>query len=113
MMARHRYFDYLESDAWRQIRLRELTRTGSRCEDCGLCLRPHELQVHHMTYENLGQERPGELVVVCGACHERRHHGRLGDPCAPSWAKENPWLAEALARRFTDRFTGHSGEVPF
>lgn len=43
---------------------------GEACEACGS---PDELEVHHITYENLGTEQPQDLVVLCGQCHEGRH----------------------------------------
>lgn len=43
---------------------------GSCCEVCGV---DDELEVHHITYENLGTEQPTDLVVLCGRCHEGRH----------------------------------------
>jgi len=35
--------------------------------------------VHHRTYERLGRELAGDLVVLCSACH-RRHHRDTGRP---------------------------------
>lgn len=36
------------------------------------------LQAHHRTYENRGQEQPGDLTVLCRDCHSTFHkNGRL------------------------------------
>lgn len=61
------YRDYLKSDWWQYKRKRLLAVRGRRCELCGETKR---IEVHHTTYENLGQERAHELVVVCHRCHQ-------------------------------------------
>ena len=44
--------------------------TLDQFEVCGV---KHRLQVHHLTYERLGNERDEDLKVLCWACHEREH----------------------------------------
>lgn len=60
--------DYLRSEHWQATR-RWALRLSSRCADCGLPGR----DVHHLTYRRLGHEHPDDLVVLCRACHDRRH----------------------------------------
>lgn len=36
---------------------------------CALCGSPRELQAHHITYKNLFNEKPGDLVSLCATCH--------------------------------------------
>ena len=38
------------------------------CEGCGV---RRAAQVHHLTYEHVGDELLFELVAVCGQCHDR------------------------------------------
>jgi len=74
--ARDRYRDYtnyLQSDAWRQIRRRVLERDKYLCQ---ACLQARATEVHHVTYDNLFKEFAFELKSVCRACHERIHEGR-------------------------------------
>lgn len=94
IVGRDRYFAYLRSSSWQRVRRRELHRAGYVCEDCSVSNVP--LHVHHLTYERLGLEAPGDLRVLCAVCHEARHDGLERDPCAPAWVKENPWLARIL-----------------
>ena len=61
------YQEYLKSHRWRAMRLWALSRAGNRCEVCG---NENGLEVHHRSYENLGCEFPGELLVLCEDCHE-------------------------------------------
>jgi len=39
---------------------------GFKCQRCGVT---HKLQVHHLTYEHLYNERLGDLQVLCKSCH--------------------------------------------
>lgn len=71
--AKEEYRRYLQSAHWRERRLVELERTGHRCEHCAAT---KELHVHHLTYEHKGNERPGELLVLCKPCHEHVHKRR-------------------------------------
>lgn len=61
---------YYASDAWAMIRQRILRRAKGICEGC--CLSP-AVEVHHMTYDNFGNEFMWELKAVCKPCHARYH----------------------------------------
>jgi 5-methylcytosine-specific restriction endonuclease McrA len=65
-----RYHAHIESDAWKEIRRRVFARCKGVCEGCGQ--RP-AVQVHHLTYERLGDELLFDLVAVCMTCHEKCH----------------------------------------
>jgi len=60
------YTDYLNSPQWQAVRTAALRRAGYRCASCGSDRR---LEVHHTTYERLGGEAWGDLVVLCHGCH--------------------------------------------
>lgn len=60
------YLIYINSQAWHIRRQRALTRAGNRCQVCGESRR---LQVHHVSYENLGREKDADLTVMCWYCH--------------------------------------------
>lgn len=62
---------YLESPNWKKKRKRVLDRDNSLCV-CG----EYAIDVHHKTYENLGQELLSDLVALCKNCHDG-YHGRL------------------------------------
>jgi hypothetical protein len=70
---------YLKSSQWQARRERELRRAGRRCEKCGTAATRTAkgnwagLNVHHLTYERLGNETPGDLIVLCRSCHEQEH----------------------------------------
>lgn len=68
---------YLRSDHWRATRLAALERAGNRCQVCNADKR---LDVHHRTYERIGNERPEDLTVLCRGCHELYHESRRRTP---------------------------------
>lgn len=76
-MYSNEYLDYLKSPVWRDRRSAAMDRAKHKCAVCG---EEEGLQVHHKTYERLGNEAPNDLVALCYACHwmadeERRNPG--------------------------------------
>jgi 5-methylcytosine-specific restriction endonuclease McrA len=70
-----RYNDHLASDRWRELRRLVMARCHGTCEGCGE--RP-AVQIHHLTYERLGNEMLFDLVAVCMTCHETIHNRPIG-----------------------------------
>lgn len=64
------YEQYLRTDHWLKVRDAAIRRANFRC---ALCNCEVNLHVHHRTYERLGRELPGDLTVLCSACHDRFH----------------------------------------
>jgi 5-methylcytosine-specific restriction endonuclease McrA len=64
------FLDYLTQPEWQARRSATLARARYRCQ-----MGSHDgaLDVHHNTYENYGDERPEDLVVLCRSCHEKFH----------------------------------------
>lgn len=61
------YSDYLNSFHWEQIKLKY------RDRKCFCCLVETQLQLHHISYENLGKENASDLVTLCKKCHQSTH----------------------------------------
>ena len=59
-----------------------LRAVGHRCQVCNGGV--GTLDVHHRTYERLGQELDEGLTVLCRACHSIFHEQRRGEG---AWAK--------------------------
>lgn len=59
------YQGYLKTDHWRQRRELALERAERRCQECG---KGGPLEVHHLTYARLFQERDEDLLVLCRDC---------------------------------------------
>lgn len=64
------YSDYLQTSHWKILRFRALKSAGFRCS---LCNSDGLLDVHHRTYERLGNEKLKDLVALCRTCHSRFH----------------------------------------
>lgn len=79
MARRCKYEGYIQSKRWFAKRRAKLIDTNYTCERCGYCSLTSPLDipldVHHKTYERLGDERMSDLEVLCRTCHTK-HHGR-------------------------------------
>jgi hypothetical protein len=65
---REDYQTHLQSNTWRQKRELVFRRARYTCEACGL---DEAWEVHHLSYDNLGDEPLWELAAVCQGCHRR------------------------------------------
>lgn len=76
-IRRQRYLGYLESSKWTAKRHEKLVSVNYTCEECGYnretCFPEIPLDVHHLTYDNLGDEPMQDLQVLCRQCHMRKH----------------------------------------
>ena len=74
--------DYLKSDAWEKKRGETFFYHGDKCEICfeGDWRDGKDINIHHATYKNIGQENClTELVVLCRQCHDKIHKLRRTD----------------------------------
>lgn len=71
------YKAYLQSDEWKRIRTRIRRRARGRCERCGVNVRD---DIHHKTYERVGNEDLKDLIAVCRPCHRCIHGKSEYDP---------------------------------
>ncbi len=70
------YGEYLQTPHWKRKREEKLRAVGRRCQVCNQG--PGPLDVHHRTYERLGEELDQDLTALCRSCHHLFHeHGRL------------------------------------
>lgn len=66
------YSEYLKSEHWLHVRERALKAAKYMCVVCGSS---GQLDVHHRSYERLGNEDEDDVTVLCGDCH-RTFHGK-------------------------------------
>lgn len=77
-ISREQYEEYLRTEHWHDFPI-HMKRRFPNCQDCGITgleARKRDrqgLNVHHLTYERLGQEKERDVVVVCHYCHLKRH----------------------------------------
>ena len=64
------YDQYLKSEAWAKRRSLVLKRARGVCEGCA---EQNPTEVHHRSYEHVGNEFLFELVALCHSCHDRLH----------------------------------------
>lgn len=66
---------YLRSDHWKAVRLAATIRAKRTCEGCNqlIGLGLNQVHVHHLTYVNMWNEQPPDLMVLCAPCHRRIH----------------------------------------
>lgn len=63
---------YIGSEAWAKRRRQHLNTPGcDKCWNCGEADGPKN--VHHTTYERLGNEAKDDLITLCRPCHEILH----------------------------------------
>lgn len=65
-----KYAAYLKSSKWRNKRKKLFAIRGKICEDCGS---KRKIQVHHITYDRIFNERLSDLKVLCEKCHKDTH----------------------------------------
>jgi 5-methylcytosine-specific restriction endonuclease McrA len=63
-----KYKEYLLSDEWAQLKIDLFNHRGRCCEKCN---RKKNLSVHHLTYENIYNEEPEDLIILCRLCHAK------------------------------------------
>lgn len=70
------YDEYLQTPHWQEVRQGARLRAQYRCQVCNSS--DGQLHVHHRTYENRGDERPEDVILLCATCHDLFHkNGRL------------------------------------
>jgi hypothetical protein len=62
--------DYIHSPQWRQRAAALKAAANWRCQKCGS---PKDIQVHHLRYDHLGNEQPGDCIVLCKIHHQEAH----------------------------------------
>ena len=66
------YQDFLKTPYWKSIALYVKEKAGKKCAMCGAT---KALEVHHLTYDNHGDElhHLDDLTCICRKCHENLH----------------------------------------
>ena len=64
------YHNYLNTKEWFDKRNLALKFADYKCCRCS---KKENLQIHHLNYNNIGDEYIGDLEVVCSSCHKKIH----------------------------------------
>lgn len=65
------YKEYLKTKHW--LKLKALYSYQYEIKRCRLCGSERRLNIHHVTYENLGNETFKDLIYLCQPCHYKIH----------------------------------------
>tara|TARA_A100001515_G_scaffold131933_1_gene120014 strand:- start:176 stop:796 length:621 start_codon:yes stop_codon:yes gene_type:complete len=65
------YDKYLQGKHWKNTRKSALERADFQCQLCSC--KDSVLEVHHNNYDNIGKEKPKDLIVLCRPCHRKFH----------------------------------------
>lgn len=60
------YRNYLKSQHWQQTKQKFYSENRYRCYFCN---KKNKLEIHHITYENIGHEMIEDMVYLCHNCH--------------------------------------------
>jgi len=67
------YKEYLKTKHWQGVKNRMY---NSKIKyECNCCGKRKGLQLHHKSYNRVGNERLNDLIWLCGDCHEKVHEG--------------------------------------
>lgn len=73
-MNKEQYSIYLQLDHWQKVK-KAMYSMKSRCHVC--FIGEENLNIHHLTYENIGNEGYFDLVVLCKDCHNKIHRENI------------------------------------
>lgn len=65
------YRKYLVTTHWREFRQRYISGWDGCCFVCGC--RPKPVEIHHKTYDRIGNENLDDVVGLCQKCHSKVH----------------------------------------
>ena|SRR3990167_236343 len=68
------YQEYIQSPEWKEKAKQAKEQAGWRCQLCYKHNDDKPLHAHHRTYQNLGNEQPGDITVLCADCHAKFHN---------------------------------------
>lgn len=64
------YDSYIHSAQWQDKRKQRLAIDDFKCQMCG---NKDNLEVHHVTYDRLGNENMDDIITLCDKCHTKVH----------------------------------------
>lgn len=83
------YEEYMITKHWEKLRSKYFKRHSRICAKCG----SRELvQLHHITYRRLGEEKPTDLIPLCKNCHHELHNKAHEEGVNPGRKATNMFL---------------------
>jgi hypothetical protein len=78
------YKKYIQSPEWKKKREKAFEFLGRKCSKCK---RTNNLDVHHINYDNLYEERINDVVVLCAVCHPAEDFDRAVAKGYDTWLR--------------------------
>jgi len=72
------YEAYLQTNHWRTLRRKIYDLKKHKCQKCKKTISNY--QVHHLSYERIGNEFISDLKLLCYDCHEKIHAKKTKAP---------------------------------
>lgn len=70
---RKEYYEYIQSEKWKTLSGTFKKQAGNCCQHCGCDGKSNILDIHHVSYENFGNESYEDILVLCRDCHKKVH----------------------------------------
>lgn len=71
-----RYKLRVMSEGWRSFKASVIAKRGALCERCGASGSDRRIDLHHLSYKNLGHEKQEDVKLLCHICHQLMHPGK-------------------------------------
>lgn len=84
------YKSYLKTKHWTQKRISIFRRDNHKCQECGKTMDLRDANVHHLTYDHVGNELNEDLILLCPDCHKKIHGIQKRTRTKKNW-KEKSW----------------------
>lgn len=73
---------YMRSEHWKKLKAKALKDKPNVCFGCGTAGTKTRLEMHHLGYTHLYQERGSDLRLLCRSCHEGVHSLAQEEKCS-------------------------------
>ena len=93
------YSEYLKSLAWWHKRREALERDNKICQNCGQAA----TEVHHTSYQTVGNECLEDLISLCSSCHSSLHEQRNREKTRRAQEIQRHWLAGTLDEYYAEQ----------
>jgi len=95
-----KYQAYLLSPEWAAKRQKKFKQAGKRCQYCGRGRgQGIKVQIHHLNYDSLYNEKMSDLAVACPDCH------KLADQVRKMESGRNTFMIKKYGLNWTDNWT--------
>jgi phage terminase large subunit GpA-like protein len=70
------YSNYLQTEHWKRFR-DSIIKERKKCQCCGIVA--DIMNVHHISYRNVGKEKKSDVALLCPDCHTYIHEIKNGN----------------------------------